>query len=1004
MNKLKIISIIIICAFCAVYAASKPLGGLQFKPVQSNVISGNLRSETQLKVLAVMVDFQLDTLKSTTGNGKFNSAYVYPDSLKIDAVAHDSAYFYQKLKFVRNYFHSVSNGVVDFSLLKILPQIVTLNQPIWYYNYNNGDSEFAGKRLAELHKRVWAAAKLQISAAELAEYNSFVIFHAGSGQEFSLEYDETPFDIPSVYLDNTELSKYGAGDPVITSSIILPECEWQVSDVTKTPKWHFASMNGAMVLMFAHKLGLPNLYSSKDNKSGVGRFDLMDQGGGNFSGLIPAGPSAWCREFLGWSNVKNLDSYQGLSKIPLVLNSDIYKLDIDRNEYLLMEYRRAQNVSQDTAFAYDGSGNVVARFFKKDNREKIEVVNAQAVITSIGDKQKKAYYDYAIPASGTFIWHVDKRKTTSALVKDNKVNEDYNNRGVYLEEADGSFDIGKKYWLLDAGYGTELGWTYDAFFDSNRVWREYSNKKLYEETKKVAFSTRSFPTADNNSGIPVNIQIADFTNPSKSDTVYFSFKRTTFSPEFAVENCGRDFKLQYHHSAGEQYSILNYPDRLRVKTVDGSQDTTHTFATASANSVIHAFGNSLYRFKSIIDSPDYQRIDLSTGVVIDLTLTSNLKLPLQISANIALTDSGLYNLDSAKFDNRWKNLSKLLIHSFGGDQYLMSYLRNDSVFVYAGSIAGNLTEIGNYQTGRKLSGLSSAAELKLVVDEQNQPVAFVVIDGQTLYSVSTANDNSPAEKSVLNGRILNITDADRDGKIEIVTDENNQTVLKNQFGVIENGFPVNYSSDNVTGNNLLSYSKDNQTVFITADTLGVVQSFLQNGNQNRALYQVVPVGENDSTLFDLVELNGNIYLSLARQDLGSIQYGNLGQGSLDLQNNLSGYSWGESSRIIRLFEKSESADNRLFRNGAIYNWPNPAKGDETNFRFYLTSPSTVKVTVYDLSGLKIKELTQSFSSYNDYCEMVWHLNGVASGIYLASVTVTDGQKSESYKVKVAVAK
>lgn len=74
----------------------------------------------------------------------------------------------------------------------------------------------------------------------------------------------------------------------------------------------------------------------------------MDSGGGNFSGLIPAGPSAWCREFLGWSNVKNLDSYQGLSKIPLVLNSDIFKLDIDRNEYLLMEYREIIRSFQDT--------------------------------------------------------------------------------------------------------------------------------------------------------------------------------------------------------------------------------------------------------------------------------------------------------------------------------------------------------------------------------------------------------------------------------------------------------------------------------------------------------------------------------------------------------------------------------------------------------------------------------------------------------------------------------
>lgn len=1005
MNKIKTIITLLLIACGGIFAESNSTTGLKFNPIKSKVESGIQRNEKHLKVLAVMVDFQVDTLKSTTGNGKFNSGYNYPDSLKIDAVPHDSAYFFQKLKFVRNYFNSVSNGNVDFPMMKILPQIVTLNQPIWYYNYNNGESDFAGRRLTELHKRVWAAARLQISEAELAQYNSFVIFHAGSGQEFSLEYDETPFDIPSVYLDEAELIKYGAGDPIINNSIILPECEWQVSDVRKNPKWHFASMNGAMVLMFAHKLGLPNLYSSKDNKSGVGRFDLMDQGGGNFSGLIPAGPSAWCREYLGWSNVKNLDNYHGQNRIPLALNSDVYKLDVDRNEYLLMEYRRAQNVSQDTAYGYDAIGNKVARFFKKDYREKIEVINPSAVITNIGDKSKNAYYDFAIPASGTFIWHVDKRLTTPELVKNNKVNENYNNRGVYLEEADGSFDIGKKYWLLDAGYGTELGWTYDAFFDSNRVWREHSNKELYTETQKVAFSTRSYPTADNNSGIPINIQIADFTNPSKNDTVYFSFKRTAFSPEFALENCGRNFQLFYHQAAGNDYSILNYPDSIRIKSVNGNQDTTHVFAAASQNNFLHAYSDRLYRFNDISNSTLYQRIDLSSCIVTNLTLPSNLKTPLQVSANLALTDSGLYNLDSAKLDRNWKNMSKLVVHQFGGDQYLMGYLRNDSVFVYSGSIPVNPEEIGNYHIGRKLGGLSSAAEMKLVLDAFNQPVAFIVIDGQTLYTVSAGSENNDVEKTVLSGRILGITDADHDGKIEVIVDEDNQTLLKNQFGVTENGFPVNYSSINAQPASLLSYKRNSQSILLTADTLGVVHSFFENGDQNRSLHQVIPVGENVSTQIDLISRDQSVYLSLARRDLGSIQYYNLGSGLLDPLNDLPGLGWSSSlGRTIRLSAKTAISDNRLFKNGAVYNWPNPAKGDHTNFRFFLTSPATVKVTIYDLTGMKIANLSQSFGNYGDYCELNWNLNGIASGIYLAAVTVSDGQKSESYKVKVAVAK
>ncbi|MCK5760734.1 MAG: hypothetical protein KAH33_05540, partial [Candidatus Delongbacteria bacterium] len=484
---------------------------------------------SNLRVLAIMVEFDVDSLDYTTGDGTFNSGYEYPDSLLLDAVTHDKSYFIDQLTYVKNYFQSVSNGNATFDSISVLDQKVTLDHPIWYYNRNTTSEELE-ELLYELYYDSWTKATNTYvdSVISYDYYNTFVIFHAGSGQEFSTEYDDTPFDIPSVYFSENDLrgNEFDApGGKLIDNCIILPECEWQTSN----DKWLYAGMGGVSTLMFAHRLGIPNLYSSSDGKSCIGRFGLMDQGSGNFSGMMPSSVCAWVKEQQGWADIEILDKPQ--QDIISSADSTIYKIPINNDEYFLVENRTPTHFTSGNSeiYGYDRDGLRIRFYFDEYGNEQYEIINEGfKTLVSIQDNDFDFPLTYGfdletgdiLPSrtGGILVWHIDQRKTTEYNITNNKVNDDHNNRGVYLEEGDGSFDIGGDYWLFDAGYGTELGWYYDFFFGGNEVWTKYSNKDL----GSVEFSRESYPRSDSNEGIDTGIRLFDFSNISR--TMSFSYE------------------------------------------------------------------------------------------------------------------------------------------------------------------------------------------------------------------------------------------------------------------------------------------------------------------------------------------------------------------------------------------------------------------------------------------------------------------------------------------------
>lgn len=503
---------------------------------------GELRDEADtLRVLAIRVEFQADTLDTTTGDGRFESAFRFEEPWIVDPLPHDSLYFADQLSFLAHYYGRVSNGRLAIES-EVWPRgartAYRLEHPMWHYNWNQS-RERGDAQLALLFQDAWQAADAD-SALEffgedgLPRFDAYIVFHAGVGQDFG--EDRTPHDIPSAYLLSDDLvgeeldrqgavdvadparvrpdgSVYAGGSGSVEQGLILPEGE------NHEDFQH--GMAGVVVLQFGHVIGLPNLYDGTTGRSVIGKWGLMDQGSANFSGLLPALPSAWIRLLMGWDDALVVDADRdSLYLARLGLDSElprILKIPLAEKEYLLVENRERDAGDRGFTWGRDRAG----RWLRLGDDYSIELADtlgqsgdSVGVLVEVGD------LDFDLPGSGLLVWHVDERRTTAELVRTNAVNNDPARRGVDLEEADGIQDIGEEYPFFSARSSVALGGADDAWRDGNGSWGIVNDHLSYNRPE---YSWRSQPSSDTNDGLVTGLRLHGFGPAGDSMLVSVSF-------------------------------------------------------------------------------------------------------------------------------------------------------------------------------------------------------------------------------------------------------------------------------------------------------------------------------------------------------------------------------------------------------------------------------------------------------------------------------------------------
>jgi M6 family metalloprotease-like protein len=1009
------------------------------KPAAPEDMSGG---PDTLRVLGLRVQFQQDADEETTGDGRFMDSP--GDSLSIDPPPHDALYFHNQLRALANYYNAVSGGRLKLETF-VHPALVAVPRPMGDYA-SDGTEQGSIRGLAALLRDAVHVA--DTAGIAFSSFDCLVVFHAGVGNDVGLDYDPTPKDLASAFLNLTDLRKYldpsdlsAEGIPVqggtfhVSEAVLLPE--------TETQEGYELGLLGTAALMFGFQLGLPALWDLDTGRSGIGGWGLMDQGSGNFNSLIPAQPCAFEKYLLGWefpvafrdrSDVRI--ACAGANDPRSLLPVRTVKIPIREHEYFLVENRMHDPNRDGVAIGLDALDRVV-RFLPEGQ---VETPAPPAVIVRVDN------YDFGLPGSGILIWHVDEEKVLAGLA-DNRVNSDPDHRGVDLEEADGAQDIGESYGMFDAGSGSEYGVMHDAWYAGNEI------HKLTNRTDSVAFGTESHPNTRSVTGADSHVLITGFSDP---DTVMtFTVKNTRAPPGFPVL-LGRD---------GQDFNDPAFPPLPGDFNGDGSTDL-----------VVVSRGGSLYGYDSdglIFPStgsftvrPGLSGVEESfvtgwfgeTGAPLSAppkawTLGGNTAMHVvcalengEIQSWTGISDSGLPVLERVCNLAPEKAVSILVMNA--GTREI------PNLRIAAGTDRGRVVVVDRLGTvywqvqvsQRPLTGLccfGSGSPDSLVAVAEDGRIAGYGPSGAMVFERSGPAAGAPPGSPVA-GRFTAgtgmeaavsqaggfefidrsgqtdgfnppwagqwvsrtaLADMDRDGSLDLISVSDGTIRCMSRNGSLLNGFPTRVAPENAALSDPVAGDLDNdgfqEAVCATED--GRIVAVGQDGRVPTGFPLPYDGGAPVSpVLFDL-DQDGQIELASVSEQ-GRLDVWDM-DGSWTPESAPWPHPTADPSGTARSLQAPKQAPvtGDLMPERLAYNYPNPAYGDWTTIRYRLERQSRVTIEIFDLAGEKVAGFGGPGQGPADN-EIAWNVRDLESGVYFCRVHAEAGGESRSALIKIAVVK
>ncbi len=1017
--------------------------------------SGRIRANVPatLKVMAIRVQFQRDNDRNTTGDGWFDLS---TGTGMINPPPHNRRYFSNQLRALRDYYHKVSNG-------KLLLQVEdengdgfvyplasdsawTLPHPMAYYNPNQ-TAELLDQRLAELFRD----AILSADAAgyiDFSKFDVFIIFHAGVGAEFTQEFDTTPSDIPSVFLNFKDLKKslgqnaadflgipVNGGSFFVKEGIILPETENQ-SD------YKIFGLLGTAALMMGFQLGLPALFDTDTGHPGIGRFGLMDQGSGNFYGSIPAQPCAWSKIFLGWEQPILISTGE---KIPvaaaLATNPHkIYKIPINAKEYFLVENRqRRVRETRDIAVGFDANGKRVEFYYSSDGSPVINPLEGIDVVVSVNE------YDFDLPGSGILIWHIDENVIEQKYAE-NRVNTDMTHRGVHLVEADGSQDMGYYYNFFGfAGY--HAGYAEDMWWDANPA------HLFVNSSNQVMFTPYTRPSTHSHARANTGIYMTNF---SPIDSImYFNLEIRNFQagfPAFLGPNSGSSALVagdlngdgnEEIVAAGASGTILAWqangeklidnealtfrvsllgdttylPLPLFAKITDGFFLNAPALADLNSDGALEviagASNGKLYAWLGEDRNGDGQAdlyFEVDCGSPITTVPIIGDWYPATPNSEIAIGDqSGKIHLISETGQQIWqiaisnRSVERLMGFNDVGAGRFVAIDETNTVFSIDqnGSIIWQkmLPEAGklNYPA---IGDVDRDGRPEIVITSSQGRLFILNEQGEFLASFASVSTGHPLSNPAL-------ADIDADGYLDIVVTGGGKIYAYRFNGIILTNFPItvdrNVQHEIYPDPVLVDLDGDQKIEIIVTSKHNTMMAFHSDGQRVKGFPLSISSPANSTPVVTYANADGPLCL-IARSGDDFCHVWPLGD-----QYKNSRIYWGQylsnaqHTAYALAPASAPSQAGALMPEKTVYNYPNPTEGTSTTIRYYLREAAEVTIRIYDMAGELVEELTAPGIAGVEN-ERTWDVTRVQSGIYLARVTARAANESSTTMIKIAVVK
>lgn len=965
-----------------------------------------------LRVLAVMVDFVEDSDGRTTGTGKFDLSA--PDSI-IDSPPHNKEYFEDHLLFLENYWRKVTNGKLIVKGI-VHDSVFHLPNKMQYYSPPRNSVTFA--EIGQLVKDTWRLVDSLNPDLQFSNFNSFCIFHAGVGRDIDLVsiygYDPTPYDLPSIYLGLNGLKDIFGGSyqgvPVdggqfyITNSMVLPETENRKLQSVGGTSLLQLGINGILVGTFGSYLGLPDLFNTKTGKSGIGRFGLMDgQSMFSWSGLFPPEPSAWEKYYLdkkfNLGMLHTVDTQPGetvanLSAAGLTNLDTIYRVPISAKEYFLIENRNRDARKDGSTITMKFNGQTIQKHFPRDTT-KYNAFDQRAVFGVVTDIDE---FDWSLPGGvtkegkfydgGILIWHVDENVINSNLAS-NTVNANPNRRGVDLEEADGSQDIGQAYGFLSPGSGSEDGTSLDFWFSGNSapVYKNEFGANTHPNTISYDRANSQITIKDFTERLPrMNAKIIlgdDVVKPLPGFPKFIGQKAANQAPQIIdnrifISNGDSIFGFN-KAGGGGLFERLggNYPIAyLPPGHIFDYDDTSgHFFAGVDKRQVI-----VYYRLGPI----------QATGIVInaETTLTTTpVFIPSKTQSYILVgaSDGNIYDSRMTMFP--WEI----------SDQPILSLAAYEGKFISAVSDAiitpSRKTILPHKSNGWEIL-VASSTNL-----HQNYFVAAdiggnSVVLYDTLLNIYKQLQNL---ESPISGTA--IADINNDGGRDIIVTAGRKIYAFNYNGFMLDNFPITVS-DTIASSPIIADVDGNGVLDVLASTKNnLINAYSANGKQVFGFPISISNGATASmSIAQAIQTQSGILAAMSND-------GYLYAWELP---NVQSVTWGNyrGNAQHTAFENSQLTGRQIsdyFPASRAYNWPNPVYDGKTNIRFYVSENSNVEIKIFDMAGDLVDQLkTYAVGGIDN--EVEWNASKIQSGVYYAHIKADGASQSATKIIKIAIVK
>lgn len=1034
-----------------------------------------------VRVLAAMVQFQEDNDSRTSGNGRFDlSATTNPI---IDAPPRNQQYFRDHLTLVENYYRKVSKGKTIIQCT-VINQVVTLpNQMVVYSPPRNGSNAVVGNLAVD----TWRAVDSLALVPDFSAYTCFMVFHAGVGRDIdivaALGYDPTPSDIPSLYIGlNAFRQFYGstyAGIPVsggsfhITNTIVAPETESRLLPGTTGDFLLELTSNGLLCASIGNFLGLPDLFDTNTGRSGIGRFGLMDgQAIFSFSGAFPPEPSAWEKYWLGWIEPITLGAGEHTIVLPAVSTSDtVYRVPISAQEYFLIENRNRDPLRNGQAITSTFNGQTNVRTFVRDTAgfESFDIELLSGVVTDVED------FDWSVPGGvtsqgeffdgGVVIWHIDESVIQQGLAS-NGVNANPLRRGVDVEEADGSQDIGQEYGFLTPGSGSEEGTPLDFWFETNSA-PVFTNE----------FSSTTHPNSSSNSGANSHITIDSFSvrgprmsarvrvgdesvallsgfpkrvgEKLSSPSLTIADLNSDSSPDLIMATTGRPIAaVTLQENTGLPFPGLS---KLYAWNSAGTPALPNTFGSgliARSGDGLIAGSNLVADSAEFVGSPTVN--DFGFGGGSEITIGENLTTGSGALLGYRLTDADADSLvDPIYFSpvSTFISTSPVAVDSFiaagaqGGNAVLhdpsfvdrsievvtdslatvVGVTRNtgSNGFVFTasdGTIALSNDGATAVVARKKVQAAISGPAVVGVVGTSGEPrIAFTTQNGY-LFLVDRELNTVPGFPVNTGEEILNspaLADIDGDGLRDIVVFSSNHIRAYNYAGASLDYFPITIpTSSPITSYPVIAdVNGDGNVEIIAVSEDGLVVAYDKSGRLSSGFPLQAGIGSQSVAVFDVSSPSlGSVGIGLA---VASSESGSL-------------IAWKTSSTPVPYdaakvrpwpqYQKDAQhtglatepltgtpISSAFFPQERAYNWPNPVYDGKTFIRYFVKENASVSIRIFDLAGDLVTEFAGPGIGGVDN-EVAWDVKDIQSGVYFARIEASGAGGSGIAVVKVAVVK